>query len=95
MNESPSSRMVESGAQDLRRVIGLTGGTALIVGITIGSGIFRTPPTIAGLVPHPLAIMALWTAFGLISIPRMMMRFIRRSGATTSPAIMLTATQPS
>src|SRR5213592_4535562 len=60
--------MIQSGAQDLRRVIGLTGGTALIVGITIGSGIFRTPPTIAGLVPHPLAIMALWTAFGLISI---------------------------
>src|SRR5204863_8916997 len=68
MNESQSSRMVESGTHDLRRVIGLTGGTALIVGITIGSGIFRTPPTIAGLVPHPLAIMALWTAFGLISI---------------------------
>src|SRR5438105_8529460 len=55
-------------SHDLRRVIGLAGGTALIVGITIGSGIFRTPPTIAGLVPHPLAIMALWTAFGLISI---------------------------
>src|SRR5256714_3635512 len=68
MNESQSSRMVASGAHDLRRVIGLTGGTALIVGITIGSGIFRTPPTIAGLVPHPLAIMALWTAFGVISI---------------------------
>jgi basic amino acid/polyamine antiporter, APA family len=57
-----------SQPQDLRRVIGLTGGTALIVGITIGSGIFRTPPTIAGLVPHPLVIMGLWTAFGLISI---------------------------
>ena len=55
-------------AQDLRRVIGLAGGTALIVGITIGSGIFRTPPTIAGLVPNPLVIMGLWTAFGLISI---------------------------
>jgi APA family basic amino acid/polyamine antiporter len=54
--------------QDLRRVIGLAGGTALIVGITIGSGIFRTPPTIAGLVPNPLVIMGLWTAFGLISI---------------------------
>jgi basic amino acid/polyamine antiporter, APA family len=52
----------------LRRVIGLAGGTALIVGITIGSGIFRTPPTIAGLVPNPLVIMGLWTAFGLISI---------------------------
>jgi len=54
--------------QDLRRVIGFFGGTALIVGITIGSGIFRTPPTIAGLVPHPLVIMGLWIAFGMISI---------------------------
>ena len=53
---------------DLRRVIGFFGGTALIVGITIGSGIFRTPPTIAGLVPNPLVIMGLWIAFGLISI---------------------------
>ncbi len=53
---------------DLRRVIGLSGGIALIVGITIGSGIFRTPPTIAGLVPNPLVIMGLWTAFGLISV---------------------------
>jgi amino acid transporter len=59
---------VQSQAHDLRRVIGFAGGTALIVGITIGSGIFRTPPTIAGLVPHPLVIMGLWTAFGLISI---------------------------
>src|SRR5215208_2374048 len=59
---------VQSQAHDLRRVIGLSGGTALIVGITIGSGIFRTPPTIAGLVPNPLVIMGLWTALGLISI---------------------------
>jgi APA family basic amino acid/polyamine antiporter len=59
---------VQSPADDLRRVIGFAGGTALIVGITIGSGIFRTPPTIAGLVPNPLVIMGLWTAFGLISI---------------------------
>ena len=53
---------------ELPRVIGFWGGTALIVGITIGSGIFRTPPTIAGLVPSPLVIMALWAAVGLISI---------------------------
>ncbi|HEV3216368.1 MAG TPA: amino acid permease [Vicinamibacterales bacterium] len=53
---------------NLRRVIGFWGGTALIVGITIGSGIFRKPPTIAGLVPNPLVIMGLWTAFGLISV---------------------------
>jgi amino acid transporter len=53
---------------DLRRVIGFSSGTALIIGITIGSGIFRTPPTVAGLVPDPLVIMALWVAFGLICI---------------------------
>src|SRR3982074_92813 len=59
---------VHSQAHDLRRVIGFAGGTALIVGITIGGGIFRKPPTIAGLVPDPLVIMGLWTAFGLISM---------------------------
>src|SRR3954470_23173293 len=59
---------VPSPTHDLRRVIGFSGGTALIVGITIGGGIFRKPPTIAGLVPNPLVILALWTAFGLISI---------------------------
>ena len=64
--ESGSS--AHSQAQDLPRVIGFFGGTALIVGITIGGGIFRKPPTIAGLVPNPLVIMGLWTAFGLISI---------------------------
>ena len=53
---------------DLRRVIGFSSGTALIIGITIGSGIFRTPPTVAGLVPNPLVIMALWVVFGLICI---------------------------
>ncbi len=53
---------------ELRRVIGFWGGTAFIVGVTIGSGIFRKPPTIAGLIPNPLVIMALWVAFGLISI---------------------------
>ncbi|HEY6222777.1 MAG TPA: amino acid permease [Gemmatimonadales bacterium] len=57
-----------SQTHDLRRVIGLSGGIAVIVGITIGSGIFRTPPTIARLVPDPLVIMGLWTAFGLVSI---------------------------
>src|SRR3954471_4944856 len=59
---------VPSPTQDLRRVIGFFGGTALIVGITIGGGIFRKPPTIAGLVPNPLVIIGLWTAFGVISI---------------------------
>jgi APA family basic amino acid/polyamine antiporter len=59
---------MQSSNGDLRRVIGIWGGTAFIVGVTIGSGIFRKPPTIAGLIPNPLVIMGLWVAFGLISI---------------------------
>jgi len=55
-------------AGDLRRVVGFWGGTALIVGITIGSGIFRKPQTLAGLVPDPLVIVSLWTGFGLVSL---------------------------
>ncbi len=39
-----SAPPIHPQAQDLRRVIGFFGGTAVIVGITIGSGIFRTPP---------------------------------------------------
>src|SRR4051794_38972547 len=61
-------RIPGMASSDLKRVIGFWGGTALIVGITIGSGIFRKPPTIAALIPNPLVIMALWGAFGLISI---------------------------
>src|SRR3954462_2909541 len=59
---------VPSPTHDLRRVIGFSGGTALIVGNTIGGGIFRKPPTIAGLGPNPVVNVALWTAFGVISI---------------------------
>lgn len=53
---------------DLRRVIGFWGGTAFIVGIVIGSGIFRKPPTIAGLVPNPLVVLGLWVALGGVMI---------------------------
>ena len=67
--ETPRSELNHyAQPRDLRRVIGFFGGTALIVGITIGGGIFRKPPTIAGLVPNPVVIIGLWTALGLISI---------------------------
>ena len=57
-----------TGATDLRRVIGFWGGTALIIGITIGSGIFRKPATIAELVPDPRLVLGLWVVFGIISL---------------------------
>lgn len=53
---------------DLRRQIGFWGGTALIVGIVIGSGIFRTPSSIARDLPNPWVILSLWAAFGLVSV---------------------------
>ena len=53
---------------DLRRVIGFWGGTALIVGITIGAGIFRKPYSLARELHDPWIIMSLWMGFGLISM---------------------------
>jgi basic amino acid/polyamine antiporter, APA family len=49
-------------------VIGFWGGFSLIVGITIGSGIFRKPYTLARDVGDPATILALWVFFGLISL---------------------------
>jgi amino acid transporter len=52
----------------LPRVIGFWGGVAVIVGITIGSGIFRKPYTLARDVGDPVVILGLWTFFGLVSL---------------------------
>src|SRR5687767_8119913 len=52
----------------LRRVIGFWGGLAVIVGITIGGGIFRKPQTLARDVGDPAVILGLWVMFGLVSL---------------------------
>src|SRR6185503_6589493 len=57
-----------AAGHDLQRVIGFWGGLALIVGITIGSGVFRKPYTLARDVGDPVAILGLWVGFGLISL---------------------------
>src|SRR5262252_4549253 len=57
-----------AGGGELRRVIGFWGGTALIIGITIGSGIFRKPGTLATNLPNPWVILGLWSALGAICI---------------------------
>lgn len=41
---------------------------AILVGSTIGSGIFRSPASIAARLPGPLPMMALWGAGGLIAL---------------------------
>jgi len=44
----------------LKRTLGLTDGIALLVGITIGSGIFATPQIIAGYLDSFSSIIVLW-----------------------------------
>jgi amino acid transporter len=52
----------------LPRKLGLWSTAGIVVGITIGSGIFRTPAGIATLVPDPRFLLALWIGGGLLSL---------------------------
>lgn len=52
----------------LRRLLGLGFGLAVIVGSTIGVGILRTPGLVAGHLPSGSAILALWLAGGLYTL---------------------------
>lgn len=52
----------------LPRQLGLWSAVAVVVGITIGSGIFRTPAGIASRLPGPLAIFVAWTAGGIVAL---------------------------
>lgn len=53
---------------DLPRRIGFWGASAVMIGVIIGSGIFRQPPEIAKHLGSPLLILALWAAGGLLSL---------------------------
>jgi APA family basic amino acid/polyamine antiporter len=52
----------------LPRRLGLWSSIGLVIGVTIGSGIFRTPAVIAERVPDPLLMLGIWVAGGLISL---------------------------
>jgi amino acid transporter len=52
----------------LPRTLGLWSSVGLVVGITIGSGIFRTPAGIARLLPDPRVMLAVWVVGGLITL---------------------------
>jgi APA family basic amino acid/polyamine antiporter len=65
---APMALAEPARSHDLQRVIGFWGGLALIVGITIGSGVFRKPTTLARDVGDPPVILGLWIGFGLVSL---------------------------
>jgi basic amino acid/polyamine antiporter, APA family len=52
----------------LPRTLGLWSSIALVVGITIGSGIFRSPAGIARQAPNPLLMISLWVGGGFITL---------------------------
>ena len=52
----------------LARRIGFWSATGLVVGITIGSGIFRTPAVVAARVPDPTLMILVWLLGGVISL---------------------------
>ncbi|MGH9657683.1 MAG: APC family permease [Bryobacteraceae bacterium] len=60
-----SSPPVSSG---LPRRIGLWSAMAVVVGSTIGSGIFRSPAGIADRIPGPLPLLFIWILGGLFAL---------------------------
>lgn len=52
----------------LPRRLTLLGATAVVVGSTIGSGIFRSPASIARRLPTPGALMSVWVVGGLLAL---------------------------
>lgn len=50
----------------LPRRLGLWSSIGIVIGITIGGGIFRTPASIAARVPDPTWMLAVWVIGGLI-----------------------------
>jgi APA family basic amino acid/polyamine antiporter len=52
----------------VRSRLGLWSAVAVLIGSTIGGGIFRTPAIIAERVPSPLPLFGVWTLGGLVAL---------------------------
>ena len=53
---------------ELQRRLGLWSAVAVVIGSTIGSGIFRSPAGIADKLPGPLPMMIVWVAGGIFAL---------------------------
>ncbi|HST06667.1 MAG TPA: amino acid permease, partial [Gemmatimonadaceae bacterium] len=65
---SPATSSSDSSfarASSLPRRLGLWSAVAVLVGSTIGSGIFRSPAGIADKLPGPLPLLAIWVTGGI------------------------------
>jgi amino acid transporter len=57
-----------SEPRTLTRQLGLWSAVAVLIGSTIGSGIFRSPAGITDKLPGPLPLMSVWVAGGLFAL---------------------------
>jgi amino acid transporter len=60
----PSRPPADQWGERLPRRLGLLSAIAVVIGSTIGSGIYRTPAVIAQRVPDPLAMLGIWVLAG-------------------------------
>jgi basic amino acid/polyamine antiporter, APA family len=65
---SPRPSTPPHGSATLKRQLGLWSAVAVLIGSTIGSGIFRSPAGIADKLPGPLPLMSVWVAGGLFAL---------------------------
>ncbi|MEO7998481.1 MAG: amino acid permease [Gemmatimonadaceae bacterium] len=64
----PLSNESSDPPSSLPRQLGLFSAIAVLIGSTIGSGIFRSPAGIADKLPGPLPLMAVWITGGIFSL---------------------------
>ncbi len=58
----------DAWGERLPRKLGLGSAVAVVIGTTIGSGIFRVPATVAAQLGEPLAVILVWILGGLIAL---------------------------
>jgi APA family basic amino acid/polyamine antiporter len=55
-------------AFSLKRILGASAGAAVSVGVAVGAGVFRTPQTIAQLLPDARLMMLAWAVGGALAL---------------------------
>jgi amino acid transporter len=69
---SPSSSSAKQSPSfvptELPRSLGLWSAIAVVIGTTIGSGIFRSPAGIAAKLPGPLPMLSVWAIGGVFAL---------------------------
>lgn len=68
VGSTPAPAPPDRWGERLPRSLGLFSAIAVLVGSTIGSGIFRTPARIADLVPSPLPMLGVWVLGGTLAL---------------------------